>query len=277
MNVVLRNNKMKTNIGIDFPPFLIQMMASKGVVAGERVVESALHEHITKAFINPNDTSKLPRVLIIGDSISIGYTDPVRRNLMGIADVFRPPVNCQHTGYGLAKINAWLGTDEWDVIHFNFGIWDTHLLDSKGNLLSGSIDGDKDSPTGDIQIRHTPEQYKDNLTQLVEVLKGTSAKLIWASSTPIMYRTGARFETIPTLNRIAADIMHTYGVAINDLYAFVLPQIKRWQDPDQCHFNAQGNTQLGKQVAECIQLAINKKDLGANGKNDALKDGRCIN
>ena len=94
------------------------------------------------------------------------------------------------------------------------------------------------------------------MTQLVEVLKGTGAKLIWASSTPIMYRTGERFEAIPTLNRVAADLMQTCGIAIDDLYTFVLPQVKEWQNPDQCHFNAQGNTHLGKQVAGCIQRAI---------------------
>ena len=47
---------------------------------------------------------------------------------------------------------------------------------------------------------------------------------------------------------------------MDDLYAFVLPQVKAWQDRDQCHFNAQGNEQLGKQVAECIQRALNTKD-----------------
>jgi len=251
---------MKTNISINCAPLLILVMASAGSVAGERVVEADLHEHVKDAFINPHKASSLPRVLIIGDSISIGYTDPVRSNLTGIADVFRPPGNCAHTGVGLAQIKNWLGTSKWDVIHFNFGIWDTHLLDSKGNLLSSNA-GDKNPPTGDSsRLRHTPEQYKANLTKLVEILKGTGAKLIWASTTPIMYRTGERFEAIPTLNRVAADIMQSHGIAIDDLYTFVLPQVKDWQNPDQCHFNEQGNKQLGKQVAECIRRAINRKD-----------------
>ncbi|MDD5676757.1 MAG: SGNH/GDSL hydrolase family protein [Kiritimatiellae bacterium] len=251
---------MKTSMRREFAPLLILMMASAGAPAGERAVEAELHEHVTNAFINPGKASSLPRVLIIGDSISIGYTDPVRHNLKGIADVSRPPVNCQHTGYGLANITTWLGTGKWDVIHFNFGIWDTHLLDEKGNLMSASIDGDKKRPKGVIRIRHTPEQYGANLTKILEILKGTGAKLIWASSTPIMYRTGERFEAIPTLNRVAADLMTSHGVAIDDLYAFVLPHVKEWQNPDKCHFNAQGNAQLGKQVAECIQRAIAMKD-----------------
>lgn len=163
---------------------LTLMTASVAVGAGEPIVEAALHEDNTSAFISPSDSVNLPSVLIIGDSISIGYTDPVRNNLKGIANVFRPPENCQHTGHGLANIKSWLGTGKWDVIHFNFGIWDTHLLDSKGNLLSGSMEGDTNNPTGGNRIRYTPEQ---------------------------------------------------------------------------CHFNVQGNMQLGKQVAECIQRAIDNK------------------
>jgi len=71
-----------------------------------------------------------------------------------------------------------------------------------------------------------------------------------------MFRTGERFEAIPTLNRVATDIMKTHDIAIDDLYAFVLPQVQAWQDPDECHFNSQGNEQLGKQVAACILNAL---------------------
>ena len=270
---------MKPNIGMDGTSLLIMMMVSAGAVAGERVVEADLHEHVTNAFINPSKVASLPRVLIIGDSISIGYTEPVRGNLKGIADVFRPPENCQHTGYGLAQIKAWLGTGKWDVIHFNFGIWDTHLLDSKGNLVRSIAEDNKDHPpAGDIRIRHTPEQYRENLSKLVEILKGTGAKLIWASTTPVMFRTGERFEAIPTLNRIAADLMQSHGVATDDLYAFVRPQVQAWQDPDQCHFNAQ----LGKQVAESILTALRAgtnqpaATWSADQKSDATIEGRRV-
>ncbi len=246
---------MTPKVKIDFVPFLILMLAASGSASAERVVESELHEHITEAFVNPAQSSSVPRVLIIGDSISIGYTDVVRNNLKGVADVFRPPVNCQHTGHGLKHIGAWLGTDKWDVIHFNFGIWDTHLLDAQGKLFARMAE-DKNSPTGDIRVRHTPEQYRENLTKLTEILQKTGAKLIWASTTPIMYRQGDRFNAIPELNRVAAEIMTVHGVAINDLYEFVLPHVKEWQNTDQAHFNARGNQQLGKKVADCILRAL---------------------
>ena len=47
------------------------------------------------------DNPKLPRVLLIGDSISIGYTISVRKLLADKANVHRPPTNCGPTIGGI--------------------------------------------------------------------------------------------------------------------------------------------------------------------------------
>ncbi len=65
------------------------------------------------------DVAGLPRVLLIGDSISIGYTVPVRKLLEGKANVHRPRTNCGPTTRGVQAIDEWLGDGKWDVIHFN--------------------------------------------------------------------------------------------------------------------------------------------------------------
>ena len=64
----------------------------------------------------------LPRVLLIGDSISMGYTEPTRKLLQGKANVVRIPVNGGPTTTGLENLEKWLGAEWWDVIHFN---WDS--------------------------------------------------------------------------------------------------------------------------------------------------------
>src|SRR5258708_7596291 len=73
-----------------------------------------------------DDQPGLPRVLLIGDSISKSYTLPVREFLKGKVNLCRMPANGGPTIRGLANIDKWLatgGTDKkWDVIHFNFGI-----------------------------------------------------------------------------------------------------------------------------------------------------------
>jgi len=197
------------------------------------------------------EKDKLPRVLILGDSISLGYTESVRKHLKGKAEVLRPAENCQHTGHGLVRIKTWLGDSKWDVIHFNWGIWDTHMLDAQNRLV-------RDETKGTLHIRHTPKQYRDNLTRLVETMEKTGARLIWASTTPIMSRTGERFDDIKKLNAVAEEIMKERKIAINDLYTHTLPNVKAWQSGDKVHFNAQGNDQLGKRVSEEILKALGR-------------------
>jgi hypothetical protein len=194
---------------------------------------------------------KLPRVLILGDSISMGYTDLVRKELQGTAEVHRPRENCQHTAHGLSRIKAWLGDDRWDVIHFNWGIWDTHMLSEKGALISNEAKFD-----GVMHIRHTPEKYRENLVKLVEAMEKTGAKLVWASTTPIMSRTGKRFDDIKNLNDVALGVMKERKIAVNDLYSFVLPKAKEWQSGDKVHFNGVGNENLARRVSESIRAAL---------------------
>src|SRR4051794_5451293 len=55
------------------------------------------------------DDPKLPRVLLIGDSVSGGYTLPTRRALAGKANVHRAPENCGPASNGVKKLDAWLG------------------------------------------------------------------------------------------------------------------------------------------------------------------------
>ena len=71
---------------------------------------------------------RLPKVLILGDSISLGYTPAVKRKLAGRANVSRPGCNCGPSQFYLRNMRSWVGTNHWDVIHVNFGIWDNHYL-----------------------------------------------------------------------------------------------------------------------------------------------------
>jgi len=179
-------------------------------------------------------TTNLPTVLLIGDSISMAYTPVVQAALRGVADVSHPPENCTHTAYGLKQIKTWLGTNKWAVIHFNFGIHDT----------------------GTEGI--TPEVYRENLTQLVGILEGTGARLIWANSTPLTASWGKRSAGVIELNQIATNIMVAHKIPIVELYELVMPNVKDWQTGDGCHLTKQGTEEAGKQVAEAIRQALSK-------------------
>jgi len=197
------------------------------------------------------DDPKLPRVLLIGDSISIGYTVPVRRLLKDKANVHRIPVNGQHSAYGLAHIKDWLGDGKWDVIYFNWGIRDTHLLDSSGRIIT-----DEDKGTRRGKIRTTIAEYQENLNKLIDIMEPTGAKLISATSTPVMGRKGKRLEAIVKYNKAAAEVMNLRLVTIDDLYTVIKPHLSEMQTDDGCHFTQQGYEYLGKRVAESILTAL---------------------
>ena len=178
------------------------------------------------------DDPKLPRVLLIGDSISRGYTLTVRKELAGKANLHRAPANCGPTATGLKKLDVWLGTGHWDVIHFNFGIHD----------------------------RATPEAtYGANLQAIVDRLRQTGATLIWARTTPTLGDANAEKYSAAqcaTLNRLADALMARNQIALNDLFRVVEPRLAELQLPNNVHFKPAGYEVLGQQVAKVIQEAL---------------------
>lgn len=176
------------------------------------------------------DDPKLPRVLLIGDSVSRAYTQAVRASLAGKANVHRAPENCGPTKNGLKKLDIWLGTGHWDVIHFNFGIHD------------------RNTP---------PDEYEKNLREIVSRLKATKAKIIWATTTPTPpnskeYPAGR----IEKLNEVAAKVAAENGLLVDDLYTYILPTLAQHQNPNDVHFNAAGYTRLSEKVTQSLEAAL---------------------
>lgn len=197
------------------------------------------HPSFAEITLDPN----VPDVLLIGDSISMGYTIPTRERLKGRANVHRPPRNCGPTSRGLAELEVWLGTRRWDVIHFNWGLHDLKFVDGEGRVT--------DAGKG----RHFTsfDQYKENLGKLVSRLKTTGAKLIWATTTPVPAGANGRQNgDAAKFNAVAKEIMNQPGITINDLYAFALPRLKEIQLPQNVHFTKEGSGRLADQVARAI-------------------------
>ena len=169
----------------------------------------------------------LPRILIIGDSISQGYTKGVRKLMRGKAEVYRIPANGQYTSFGLKHIKEWLRDYNWDIIHFNWGIHDLMYIKK-----SKAVDGDNEKV-----IRTTPEQYEDNLCRIIKELKRTDAKLIWASTTPLSQGCKIPPGSEVKYNAIAENIMKENNVVINDLHSYAMLRIQKIQLSDgNVHF-----------------------------------------
>ena len=194
----------------------------------------------------------LPNVLIIGDSISIGYTPGVAERLTGIANVRRPDTNCGDTRAGLAHLDKWLGETPWDVIHFNWGLHDLCYRHPEAKVY-----GNRDKVNGTLSV--SPEQYALNLEALVRRLKETGATLIWASTTVVPEGEAGRFvgDEIK-YNTIAAEIMKRHGIAINDLHALSSGfPASLFVRPGDVHFTRVGSAKLAEQVAEAVRSALN--------------------
>jgi len=196
------------------------------------------------------------RILLIGDSISIGYTPFVAAMLKDKADVQRPDANCGSTVLGLRQIDAWLGNKKWDVIHFNFGLHDLRRMDEEGNF-------DPDAK-GERQV--SLSEYEKNLMELVCCLKETGARLIWCSTTPVP--DGCQWRVSgdeKNYNEVALKVMTAENIQVNDLHAAVLQELAKFQNPNDVHFNEEGYEFLARVVVR----AINAEDNNCNPHEEA--------
>lgn len=219
----------------------VDEMSSAKEPCGRTAWKMKVGERLLKnpAFAYVEDDPELPRVLIIGDSISIGYTATVREELSGKANVHRIPENGGHTAKGLENFDKWTGKKKWDVIHFNWGLHDLKYMK----------DGKLDPATG-TQLAPA-EVYGKNLEMLVRRLKNTGAHLIWAATTPVPEGSKGRVPgDAKKYNGVAARIMDEHGVPINDLFGHIIDKLDTYQRPANVHFIEEGSSYLGKKVAK---------------------------
>lgn len=195
------------------------------------------------ALVQIADVAGLPRVLLMGDSISMGYTMTVRAALQGRANVHHPIENCGDTARGLRRMDVWLGAGKWDVIYFNFGLHDMKYLDAQGKYVP---------PDQGTQL-NPPPVYEANLRELVARLRRTGATLVFATTTPVPDGTLGRVEHNEiAYNEVATRVMKELGVRVDDLHAFVVARQKEIQLPQNVHFTDAGYAALGEHVAATL-------------------------
>ena len=205
---------------------------------------------VDPSLVAVEEVAGLPRALLIGDSISMGYTLPVRELLKGKANVLRVMANAGDTARGLRELDDWLGTGQWDVIHFNFGLHDLKYLDATGKYVG---------PDEGKQVALVPI-YEANLRKLLERLKRTGARLIWASTTPVPDGSPGRVKDDEIkYNEAALRVMREYGVEVDDLHAVVTSGPPGMQLPNNVHFTEAGCTLLAKSVAASVEAALAKR------------------
>jgi len=190
------------------------------------------------SFAPIQEVAGLPRVLIIGDSISMGYTLPVRKNLEGKANILRIPENGGPSSRGVDKLTKWLGDKKWDLIIFNFGLHDLRVMD----------DGKHQVEIAD---------YEKNLNTIGKMLLNTGGKVLFVNTTPVPKASMKimRLDTdVAIYNASAMKVMKELKIPVIDLNAAVTPQIKDYQKPNDVHYLPEGYQFLGQVIsAEIIK------------------------
>ena len=193
----------------------------------------------------------MKKILLLGDSIRIGYDKYVRMAFDGQAQVYAPTDNCRFTQYLLRYLLEWqeetdCGSDV-DVVHWNAGAWDVLRL----------ADGEPQTP-----LEHYT-YYLERIHNYLKWMYPNAVQIFAAATKPIEPRfigTYNRFDKdVQIYNAAAVETLTPLGVKINDLYALTdtFPE-EYWSD--LTHFNTkEGAEALTAQVCRCIGSALDIK------------------
>ena len=181
-----------------------------------------------------------PQILLIGDSIRMGYCETVKADLADTAEVVFPDDNCRCTHYVLESLAGWVGlTDKSRVaaVHFNCGHWDAAHFNNDPDSLS------------------TTEEYARNIRRIIRILRKIypGVPVFFATTTPMNPgETGTpknrTTEELALYNRYGMEAAEAEGAPVDDLFALAIT----WDSDkfaDNCHFNAEGNALLGHAVS----------------------------
>ena len=171
----------------------------------------------------------------------------MQKALEGKANVVHNHGNAQHTGTGLKKLDDWLGDTQWDVIHFNWGLWDLCYRNTDSKMQ-----GNRDKVNG--KVTFTPEEYGENLEQLIIRLKKTNAKLIFATTSYVPKGEAGRvFGDDKVYNKIALKIMKRYNIEVNNLNKYSKKiHLKHRKAEGNVHYTPEGYKLLAQPVIKII-------------------------
>jgi hypothetical protein len=202
----------------------------------ELAADPSLRENIEWCDIWVTDANKedLPRVLLIGDSITRGYFKDVETHLQGKAHCARLTTSlCVCSPAFAEEVELMLEQYRFAAIHINNGLhgWS-----------------------------YTEDQYGKALGPFMEFLmrKSQGASVIWAQTTPVVAdgtTNSERTTRVKARNALASSIAARHQLPVDDLFGLVVDH-PEYYSKDGVHFNQTGVAAQARQVAECVSKAL---------------------
>ncbi len=199
-----------------------------------------LATRLASAYLSTSSTTsakKLPRLMLIGDSIRMNYQSIVEKELAGEFEVVAPEENCRFAKYALNELERWFAAcGKPDIIHWNIGLWDSAVVCKEDGIFT------------------QPEEYLYYMSRIQRELFKHTDKVIFATTTPVLPGSlNQHLEYIDSLNQIIIPYMKEHGVVINDLYTLLKSHEEQWQSTDCIHLNSIGSQAIGKAVADAVR------------------------
>ena len=193
----------------------------------------------------------MQKLILIGDSIRMGYQTDVIRELTNLADVWAPTQNGGNSANILQHLDEWIISRSPDVVHINCGLHDLR----------------KDFDTGEPAI--PINQYESNLRALLgRILVETDCTVIWAMTTPVNeswhheWKGFDRLEAdVAAYNGVALKVADDLDIPINDLFGVITDAGRdNCLTPDGVHFTPEGCALIGKAVAKFVEPYLTTPD-----------------
>lgn len=201
----------------------------------------------------------MKKVILIGDSIRMGYDKYVKQALEGAAEVYYPNENCRFATYVLRFVHEWKKKCDWpedaDLVHWNAGLWD--VCEIMG-----------DDPVTPVAF------YRDTIARIDRRLRVLfpQAKLVFATSTAVQEeKYGAVFkrhnEVIRAYNAAAIEALAGTDTVINDLYPLSASCPDAYHS-DMTHYSTPAGIELlGGKVVSVISSQLDIAPTSINIEN----------
>jgi len=193
----------------------------------------------------------MKQVVLIGDSIRMGYEPLVREMIGREASVWAPTDNCSSSRFLIEHLSEWVISRQPDVVHINCGLHDLAYKNAEGQPMDH---------------RQVPlDEYAENVRWILTTVRGqTPALVVWATSTPVNERWHLakkefpRYEAdVEAYNAAGSAAARGLGIPVNDLYGVVMQSGRdRVLSPDGVHITEAGYRTLAEAVVRMIRPLV---------------------